>query len=189
MTHPPSGRAIPTNVAEPLIVISIRSTKGHLLYRLINEKTFCVVLDDSQAIARYVQNRAYRSPPRVLAEFIEENRQIKFPDSLSLLPGKSQGFRWIDGVTCALFRLPWVLSTLLRIPAYPSTRTPRHIPGTAQLKFTWINQYGRKGSSIISTERSKEPVINGPMHGSTCIPQTSNVSTTLPTHLHRMYNF
>lgn len=74
MAHPPSGRAVSTDVTEPFLVISIRCTKGNFLYRLIDDQPFCLIFNHPQTVSRYVQHRAYRPPPRVLQEFRIEKK-------------------------------------------------------------------------------------------------------------------
>lgn len=38
VAHPPSGRTVPADVGESFVIVTVRSTEGHLLYGLVHDE-------------------------------------------------------------------------------------------------------------------------------------------------------
>lgn len=55
MTHPSACGAIAANVAETTFMIAIRCTETHFLNRLIDNQSFCIVVNDTQTITAHMQ--------------------------------------------------------------------------------------------------------------------------------------
>lgn len=68
MAHPPPGGAIPADVREALVMVTVRRAERHLLDGLVHDEPLGLILHDPQAVPGHVQDGAHPPPPGVLKQ-------------------------------------------------------------------------------------------------------------------------